>query len=144
MPPCSAARARFAVIAGVAVYMEDHVGGAVCDPGIRVCGAIVQQLDDLLFCLQSGLVLFGGQGAEGHVQCAVNSSGIIQQSANNLRRLVGIGGQQRCSVVQLCGRFLCGAILDGDVGMWQVLWWFSSQRSLSTYPGMDRVTVRAP
>ena len=60
---CSAACAGFAVITGVAVDVKDHVGGSELDSGIWVGGAIVQELDDLLFCSHRGLVLFGGQCA---------------------------------------------------------------------------------
>ena len=64
----SAACAGFAVIAGVAVDVKDHIRGSVLvDSGIWVGGAIVEELDDFLFSPHCGLVLFGGQCAQGHV-----------------------------------------------------------------------------
>ena len=63
----SAACAGFAGIAGVAVDVKDHIRGSVLDSSIWVGGAIVEELDDFLFSLHCGLVLFGGQCAQGHV-----------------------------------------------------------------------------
>ena len=43
---------RFSQVRGIAVYVEDHVAGAVADLGVRMSGCIVQEMDE---CIDSSL-----------------------------------------------------------------------------------------
>ena len=69
----------FIVIPRVSMDYHLHVGGLVCELGMRVGCAVVQELMDAFACGLGWVGLFGGEGTEGNVERAVDSPCIIQQ-----------------------------------------------------------------
>ena len=51
-----------AEVESIGMDIEDHVGGAVANFGIRMRGHVVEDLVDMFACLFSGGALLGGNG----------------------------------------------------------------------------------
>ena len=76
MSPRSTSCAGFIVISGVAVYIKYHVRGVEGQFGVRVCGTIVEELEEFLLGVHGWLILFGSKGAQCYVECTVHGPGI--------------------------------------------------------------------
>ncbi len=87
--------------AGIGVSAENHVSGAICGAVVWVRGQVVEELVHGNIGGFSGCGLLGAQDAEGGKEFVVNSTCVVEESANDaliffdtfcgVRRAVGIG-----------------------------------------------------
>jgi hypothetical protein len=114
---------RFRQVRRVSIDVEYHGAGAELDDGIRVRGAIVEELghggDE---CLLGGRGLTGRQGAQGHEHSAVNGTRIVQESSDDFLYALFVMEVDERGLIVSC-------VLDvGPVGagcipwVWRVLW----------------------
>ncbi len=69
--------------AGIGVSAENHVAGAICGAVVRVRGQVVKKLVRGNIGCFSGCGLLGTQGAEGGKEFVVDSTCIVEESAND-------------------------------------------------------------
>ncbi len=69
--------------AGVGVSAENHVAGAICGAVAGVCGQVVERLVHGNIGGFSGCGLLGTEGAEGDKEFFVNSTCVVEESAND-------------------------------------------------------------
>ena len=67
---------------------EYHVTGMVSDDGIRISGSVIEELSECFGSCLGGMGLGGGKGSKSNQHGGINSSGIIEESANALSEVV--------------------------------------------------------
>jgi len=111
------------------VYPKDHVAGMVMDGGIRMSGAIIEELHDGFHGCLGTFGLLGGDGAQCSEKGAVHSSGIIQEYAHNLLNLFGVGSIKNWGSAGEVGELYFGSVLGFLPGMWGMFgfcgWWMT-------------------
>ncbi len=68
--------------AGIGVSAENHFAGVICGAIVWVRGQVVEELVHGNISGFSGCDLLGAQGAEGGKEFVVNSTCIVEESAN--------------------------------------------------------------
>ena len=71
-------------IGRIAMDVQDHVGGAEPNCGIRMSGTVVEELCDAKVGALGGAGLLVGNGAECHEDGDINTPGIIENCPDDL------------------------------------------------------------
>lgn len=78
-------------IRGVTLNMECHVAGNEADSGVRVSGAVVEELSYAFQGCFGDVSLLGGESADGHEHGRIDGAGVEEQSAEHLLDVLGVG-----------------------------------------------------
>ena len=112
----------FGEVGCVAVDVEDHVAGMVADGGVRMSGAVVEQLGDGARGGFGTVGLGAGEGAEGDEQSGVDGASVVEKSTDDFLKTGDAGGGEASGEVGWRGE-LCVFAVDGSCpGMGRVLW----------------------
>lgn len=99
-----------------------HAAGVIAHDGIRMGGAIVEQLGD---GLSSGFSSFGlcrGKSAEGYEKSGVDGASVIQEGANNFLESGDASGVEGSGGVFVFRKLRSGAVGGFDPSVRRMLW----------------------